>query len=126
MIMRTNNSFETIITNKSIGVEIETFKETNSKGEIEVYEKSKLKKLISHTKELINDQLSRELTLDQVFQETGLWTLRLTKTVTSTESNIDISFESVTSQPTNKLQRPLCLSYDASAFNKLVQFFKTE
>jgi hypothetical protein len=55
MIMRTNNSFETIITNKSIGVEIETFKETNSKGEIEVYEKSKLKKLISHTKELIND-----------------------------------------------------------------------
>jgi hypothetical protein len=32
VIMRSNSSFEAIITNKSIGVEIETFKETNNLG----------------------------------------------------------------------------------------------
>lgn len=81
--MRRNQTFDAIITNRSIGVEIETQKERNEFGEEQFYLRSKVKKIISHVE-------SEESEFND-----GLWTLKIAKVQELTGSVIDIKFQSV-------------------------------
>jgi hypothetical protein len=69
--MRRDQTFDAVIKNKSIGVEIETFKERGIDGEVQRLDESIVKRIITH--------LYAEDPALNSEDDNGLWTLKIFK-----------------------------------------------